>query len=185
MENVEQKPLDLSKLKQHLKSNEKYIDGLKKGFFESGRYLVSNSGILITSVVDVKKSKGKKFVVLDSGINVLGIKQFCYRLYNPFIFSITAEGEAEKQIFVGPTCTTIDNVHEGVEIASMKSGDLVGILECGAYLLSYSPINFCGHPIPAEIMIGIDGSITKIRNRGKIQSACGSGFVFEKILGKD
>lgn len=185
VENTTQVPLDLSELQQNLKNNEKYISKLKKGFFESGRYLVSNSGILVTSVVDVKKSKGKKFVVLDSGINSLGIKQFCYRLYNPFLISITANREAEKQIFVGPTCTTIDNVHEETEISRMEIGDLIGILECGAYLLSYSPINFCGHPISEEIMIGTDGTQMIIRKRGDIQTACGNGFVFDEILGKD
>jgi diaminopimelate decarboxylase len=40
--------------------------------FESGRYLVGSAGTLLCTVRDVKESKGRTFVMLDSGIHHLG-----------------------------------------------------------------------------------------------------------------
>ncbi|WP_369199466.1 hypothetical protein [Streptomyces sp. PU-14G] len=40
--------------------------------FEPGRYLAADCGSLLTTVLDVKHSRGTTYVVLDAGVNVLG-----------------------------------------------------------------------------------------------------------------
>ena len=63
-------PPDLAGLRQG-------IEGVRGGgrqalWFESGRHLVAGSGTLISTVMDVKRSRSKHFVVLDTGIHHLG-----------------------------------------------------------------------------------------------------------------
>ncbi|MBD5549109.1 MAG: hypothetical protein HDQ97_17270 [Lachnospiraceae bacterium] len=122
-------------------------------FYESGRYLTNNAGIVLTTVRDVKKSRNEKYVILDAGINMMGIRQYCYRLYQPFLYSFYTNRDKESQIFVGPTCTTIDNVHEAFDFDKLEIDDVIAITEAGSYLLSYSPLFFCGQEIPREVLV--------------------------------
>lgn len=156
IESENQKPLNMKVLKELL---EKDLEKCNKiSFFESGRFLITSGGNLLCSVIDVKYSKGKKFVILDAGINTLGVRQLCYRLFDTFIESNNCE-DKEQQIIVGPTCTTIDNVHQEFLFDKLNVGDIVNIPYAGSYLLTYSPIFFCNQVIPKEIMIYNDGSL--------------------------
>lgn len=153
IENENQNELNMDELKQMLDADSFKTYAYKTSFFESGRYLTNSAGIVLTTVRDVKKSKNQKYVILDAGINILGIRQYCYRLYQPFLHSFYSDREKEKQIFVGPTCTTIDNVHEAVDFDKLEIGDVIAITEAGSYLLSYSPLFFCGQEIPREVLV--------------------------------
>jgi len=177
--------LDLVRLHEDLTSvfaeelPELFQEGLERVFFESGRFLIATAAMFITRVVDVKRSRGKRFIIVDGGINNLGIKQYPYRTFEPFISVVGSERTAEDEmaIVVGPTCTPIDMVHCGIRLPRLQVGDLLAIHNCGAYHLSYSPINFCGHPTPAEVLIEEDSTLTLIRERGNLENACGSGFI--------
>lgn len=176
IESASQQPIDLLKLKEKFEKLNCEFQKYNMVFFESGRFLTSNSAVLVSRVVDVKDSYGKRFAILDSGINNLGIKQFNYRAYEPFIESITSALPEMEQILVGPTCTTIDNVHQSIVINELQVNDYISILDCGAYLLSYSPIHFCGHQTPAEVLIDVNENIHVIRNRESLEFSCGHGF---------
>lgn len=184
VESEDQHELDMNDLKIKLTQVDQHLDALdiKKAFFESGRYLTSSCGILVSTVVDTKMSRSKKFVILDSGINNTGIKQYCYRTYEPFLLVVgNKTNKIEHQILVGPTCTTIDRVHRGINLPSINIGDNVIFLESGAYLMSYSPIHFCGHPTPAEIMICKDGQVILTRERTDIKNACGFQYTYPTL----
>ena len=157
VENEHQHQLNLKELKKLVEL--KLIPQYVTSFFESGRYIVNSAGTLVTSVVDIKTSRGKKIVILDTGINHLGVRQYCYRLYDTFINCNYNDREECYQIFVGPTCTTIDNVHSEIKFRNLKIGDIIQIPYAGAYLLSYSPLFFCGRSIPKEVMIYKNGDM--------------------------
>lgn len=184
-EDSSQPPLDLKKLYNGLsvmfaeELPNLMQDGLQRIFFESGRFLTATSGIFVTRVMDIKKSRGTRFLIVDGGINNLGIKQLPYRTFEP---NVTFCGESKNQkqefsVIVGPTCTPIDIVHSGIKLPEVNVGDLLIIRNCGAYSISYSPINFCGHPNPAEVLVIEDGSYFLIRKRGSLKSACGIGYI--------
>jgi len=46
----------------------------------------------------------------------------------------------------------------------LEAGDLIAVLQSGAYGLSASPVNFLGHPAPAEVLVD-DGHVSVIRTR--------------------
>jgi diaminopimelate decarboxylase len=128
-------------------------------WFESGRYIAASSGTLITTVLDVKESKGgKKYVVLDSGINHLGGMSGLGRIPRPFV-SIQQISEDEKlrmsshESFdvVGPLCSPLDSLARNLKAAQLAVGDVIAIPNVGAYGLTASLIGFLSHPPPKEI----------------------------------
>lgn len=176
-------PLDIDELKSSLgglfcesclfQSHEK-----PQAIFESGRYLVGKAGLLVAKVLDVKTSQGKRYAVLDAGLNVIGVRQMSYRDAPPLVEVLRgcAKDELSEVCLVGPSCTPIDVVHPAIMAPSLEEGDLVVMPHFGAYTLSYSAINFCGRPIPAEILVRENGHVELVRHRGRLENACGVGY---------
>lgn len=184
-EDPEQRPLDLSVLKNSLASLFSELmpplksHGLERILFESGRYLVSTAGILVARVLDVKRSGGRRFAILDTGINNLGIRQLLYRTFEPAIEILgrPMNSSAEATVLVGPTCTPIDIVMKDCKVEGLSEGDLVIIRDFGAYTISYSALHFCGHPWPAEVLTTQKGGCILLRRRGSAEEACGFGYI--------
>jgi diaminopimelate decarboxylase len=184
-EDESQHELDLKQLRNGLTSvfEECVIPltglGLRKTVFESGRYLVSRSGIFITRIMDIKRSRGTLFAILDGGVNNLGIRQLLYRTFEPKIDVLRQRSNEEHEMvtLIGPTCTPIDIVHKGCELPELQAGDLIVIRDFGAYTTSYSAIHFCGHPWPAEVILASDGTSHLLRRRGLLDESCGMGYL--------
>ncbi len=122
-------------------------------WFESGRYLASSSGSLVCRVMDIKDSKDRRFVILDSGINHLGGMAGLGRIPR---FSIDIEPEVvraseEKVDVVGQLCTPLDCLGRNLQTPSLQPGDLVEIPNVGAYGLTASVVGFLSRPVPLEI----------------------------------
>lgn len=132
--------------------SEKAFENVKKYFFESGRYISARTAVLITKVLDIKESKGEKFVITDMGINSLGVKQYEYRIYSPVVKEMVKREPMEYYTIVGRTCTPIDQTHPKVRLHRVCIGDLLYISDCGAYSVSFSPNNFCGLRRVSEIV---------------------------------
>jgi len=123
-------------------------------WFESGRYMCAASGTLLATVVDVKESKGRKFVVLDTGINHLGGMSGLGRIARQSISLIALARDAtdsETVDVVGPLCSPLDSLARGISAPPLRPGDPVAIPNVGAYGLTASLIGFLGHPPPAEV----------------------------------
>lgn len=141
-------------------------EGMPAVSFESGRYLVGDCGALLCRVLDVKQSKGRTFVVLDSGINHLGGMAGLRRL-PPIVPAIEPvegrENEAVKVSVVGPLCTPLDSLLRETALPSMAPGDVVVVPNVGAYGLTASLMGFLGHPSPVEIVCDGDAIVDASR----------------------
>jgi len=123
-------------------------------WFESGRYLCAASGTLLATVVDVKESKGKTFVVLDTGINHLGGMSGLGRIARSTISLLGMGGGAgttQTVDVVGPLCSPLDSLGRGIAVPTLRPGDAVAIPNVGAYGLTASLIGFLGHRPPTEV----------------------------------
>ena len=123
--------------------------------FESGRYLVGDSGSLLCRIVEVKTSKGKTFVVLDTGVHHLGGMSGLRRLMPlvPTLEPVPERSGPERLCaVVGPLCTPLDVLAPATRLADPRSGQLAAIPNVGAYGLTASLLGFLGHPAPAEVV---------------------------------
>jgi diaminopimelate decarboxylase len=62
---------------------------------------------------------------------------------------------AEREIatVVGPLCTPLDLLADRMELAKAEVGDLIVVLQSGAYGFTASPHGFLSHPPPTELLI--------------------------------
>ena len=125
---------------------------------ELGRYLVGEAGYYVTTVVDIKNSRGEKFVVVDGGLhhhlaNSGNFGQTLRRNYPVFVANKLNRAVVEEVTIVGPLCTPLDIVASKLAVPEVSVGDRIVILQSGAYGLSASPMRFLGHEEPAELLV--------------------------------
>lgn len=123
-----------------------------KIIMEPGRFIAGNSGILVTRVTYIKKTKIKNFVIVDSGMNDL-IRPCLYHAYHE-IASVTKD--EKKPIVhcdvVGPICESSDFLAKDVGLRSPQAGDLLVCMSAGAYGFSMSS-NYNSRPRACEVMV--------------------------------
>ncbi len=129
--------------------------GMPQVVSESGRYLVGDCGELISSVTNIKESRGRRFVILDAGINTLGGMSGLGRLM-PLAVKVDmphAAGDTEATTLVGPLCTPGDILARNLELPGLKTGDLITVPNVGAYGTTASLLLFLSRPAPREVIV--------------------------------
>jgi diaminopimelate decarboxylase len=132
--------------------------------------LVGEAGIYVTRITDIKVSRGKKFLVVDGGMNHHlaasgNLGQVIKRNFPIAILDKMGEPPREKVDIVGPLCTPLDVLARDIELPAAEIGDIVGVFQSGAYARSASPLGFLSHPSPAEVLLS-NGEAKLIRRRG-------------------
>ncbi|MFJ2867676.1 type III PLP-dependent enzyme [Kitasatospora sp. NPDC087314] len=153
--------------------------------FETGRHVTAAAGTLLTTVVDVKRSGDRTFVVLDAGVNVLGGMSGLGRLMAPRTVPVPvlpaagAESAAPgvsgpdaastvRASLVGPLCTPLDVLNPAVELTDPQPGQLLAVPNTGAYGLTASLVGFLSRPTAVEITV--DGPTLVAARQLKIQT---------------
>ncbi len=131
------------------------FNGQAELWFESGRHLVASSGTLVARVMDVKQSRTKCYIVLDTGIHHLGGMSGLGRLPRGGMtfYNLTrgVTGDAMTCDVVGPLCSPLDSLARGILLHETRPDDLIAIPNVGAYGLTASLIGFLSHSAPVEI----------------------------------
>ncbi|MDX2189749.1 MAG: diaminopimelate decarboxylase [Bacteroidota bacterium] len=133
-------------------------------WFEPGKYLVSDSGILFVHSNVLKKAHNTTFVGVDSGFNHL-IRPMMYDSYHHIINVSNPEGEKGDFSVVGNICET-DTFAWQRELSQVSEGDILAIMNAGAYGFSMSS-NYNSRPRPAEVMV-YNGEAHLIRKRESV-----------------
>jgi diaminopimelate decarboxylase len=112
------------------------------------------------------------FVVLDGGMNHHlaasgNLGQVIKRDY-PILNATRAAAPEQECTIVGPLCTPLDTLARKARISRPEEGDLIAILQSGAYALSASPVGFLSHPLPAEVLVDA-GNARAISSRGTFE----------------
>jgi len=137
-----------------------------KIIFEPGRSIIGNTGVLISKIIYIKKTKNRDFIILDSAMNDL-MRPALYGS-NHQIIPVIKKGSSSKKIyeFVGPICESTDKFLTSKNFQKLKEKDLVIICDVGAYGMSLSS-NYNVRPKPIEILIK-DSKINIIKKRQKL-----------------
>ncbi len=122
---------------------------------ELGRYLVGESGIYVCRVIDRKVSRGQVFLVTDGGLHHHlaasgNFGQVIRKNYPVVVGNRVCGGPRETVSVVGPLCTPLDLLADRMEMSRADIGDLIVVLQSGAYGLTASPLGFLSHPEPLE-----------------------------------
>ncbi len=139
---------------------------------EPGRYLVCDASILLTTVNTVKVTPTKKFVGVDAGFNTL-VRPTLYGSYHPLLVA-NKLGAADKETYdvVGPICESGDSLAKDRMLPVIEEGDLLAILNTGAYGFSMSS-QYNARPRAAEVLIRQNKSFL-IREREQLNNLTGN-----------
>lgn len=133
---------------------------------EPGRSIVAPAGVLLTEVVYKKSNDGKRFLVVDAAMNDL-IRPALYNAYHAIVpVMLNDSAKSETVDVVGPICETGDFFARERELPTVDEGDLLAILDTGAYGMVQAS-NYNTRPRPAEILV-TGKSAKVIRRREKV-----------------
>jgi len=140
----------------------------KRLILELGRYLVGESGLFVARIVSKKVSRGRTYLILDSGTNHWADTCSLRQTGRNFPVFVLGRGGDEYQFvdIVGPLCTPHDVIAQGVELPGLTPGDFIVIPNSGAYTFAGSRPFFSSHPTPAEVLVDGDRAYL-VRRRGR------------------
>jgi diaminopimelate decarboxylase len=122
---------------------------------EPGRFLVGSAGAYVSRVVDRKTVDDREVVILDGGIHhvlrpaLVGQEHRVRRLGG----ASDRTTRSAPVTVAGPLCSGLDVLATEVMLAAPEPGDLVAVLDVGAYGFTESMPFFLSHPIPAEVAV--------------------------------
>lgn len=130
----------------------------KELLFELGRYIVSESGYYCSEIIDIKKSKNKKHIILAGGVNHLkrpSISEefqpiYILKKHTKIIYNTQEKVSNEFVDVGGPLCFHEDMIYPNVKIEEANIGDILITTQAGAYGYSGSPLELLSHKKPPE-----------------------------------
>ncbi|MDR5786284.1 MULTISPECIES: diaminopimelate decarboxylase [unclassified Caballeronia] len=153
---------------------EKRGHGQREVYFEPGRSLVGNAGVLLTRVEFLKPGEEKNFAIVDAAMNDLA-RPAMYEAFHRIVPVVKRDEKAHTYDVVGPVCESGDWLGRDREL-SIAPGDLLAICSAGAYGFVMSS-NYNTRPRAAEIMV--DGERARlVREREEVKQL----FAGESIL---
>jgi diaminopimelate decarboxylase len=153
----EEEPLDLAALGQHLTELAATWAGEPltrptRVLLEPGRFLVGPTGAYLARVVDRKTVDGTAVVILDGGIHHLVRPALVRQEHRIRSFRRVDSPEMVSPVTIaGPLCSGLDVFGRDRQMAPPAVGDLVAVLDAGAYGYTESMPFFLSHPTPAEV----------------------------------
>ncbi len=151
-----------AKVAEYTAAIEKALTGFEgRLLLEPGRFLVAQAGALVARVLQVKRSGKKTFVITDAAMNDL-IRPALYQAHHEIVPVRPRAGRPRTVDVVGPVCETGDFFARDRKLAPVEPGDLVALLDAGAYGMAQSS-NYNTRPRAAEVLV--EGSKARLIRR--------------------
>ncbi len=139
-----------------------------KVFFEPGRFLTANGGVLIAQVLYTKKNHDKNFIITDGAMNDL-LRPSIYGAYHHIQpLTLTKDKKDITADVVGPVCESGDFLAKNVQITECKRGEFIAVLSAGAYGMVMSS-NYNMRRRPAEVLVS-GNNFKVVRRRESFES---------------
>jgi diaminopimelate decarboxylase len=141
-----------AKVREYAAAIESALGGFEgRLLLEPGRFLVAQAGALLARVLYVKRNGRKIFVITDAAMNDL-IRPALYQAYHEIVPVRVREGKPRIVDVVGPICESGDFFAHDRKLPPVEPGDLVAILDAGAYGMAQSS-NYNTRPRAAEVLV--------------------------------
>jgi len=138
---------------------------------EPGRYVVAESGLILTKVLSSKINPGnppRKFLGTNTGFNVLA-RPMMYDSYHEILNTNNINSTTTEKVDIcGNICESGDLLARDRDFAPTKEGDILAILDAGAYGFTMTS-NYNCRLRPAEVLIQEDGEARLIRKRDALE----------------
>ena len=120
---------------------------------EPGRLISGNAGLLVSSVIYVKRGEGRDFLILDAAMNDL-IRPAMYGAHHDIVPVAEPAPGVERQPFdvVGPVCETGDTFARARLLPTLGEGDLVAFRSAGAYGAAMAS-EYNARPLVPEVLV--------------------------------
>ena len=129
----------------------------RRYYVELGRYLTAPAGIYVCEVQYIKSSEKAEHVILNGGMHhhaaAAGVGNVLKRSFPIVAAEKLRDPHSHDYICGGNLCTPADEFGKNLQLPSLKPGDLLAVLQSGAYGLTFSNTQFLSHPTPAEILV--------------------------------
>jgi diaminopimelate decarboxylase len=141
-----------AKVAEYAVALEKGLDGFDgQLLIEPGRFITAQAGALVARVLYVKRNGNKTFVITDAAMNDL-IRPALYQAYHEIVPVRPRAGKPRIVDVVGPVCESGDFFARDRKLAPVSPGDLVALLDAGAYGMAQSS-NYNSRMRPAEVLV--------------------------------
>ena len=138
-----------------------------KLLLEPGRFIVAQAGALVSRVLQVKRNRKKVFIITDAAMNDL-IRPALYQAHHEIVPVRPRAGRVRPVDVVGPVCETGDFFARDRMLRPVEPGDLVALLDAGAYGMAQSS-NYNSRPRAAEVLVeGAKAHLIRRREKMKI-----------------
>lgn len=155
-----------AKVQEYAQALEQALEGFQgRLLLEPGRFLVAQAGALVARVLRVKRNGKKTFVITDAAMNDL-IRPALYQAHHEIVPVRKRAGKSRIVDIVGPVCESGDFFARDRALAPVQPGDLVALLDAGAYGMAQSS-NYNTRLRPAEVLVE-RGKARLIRRRETI-----------------
>ncbi len=151
-----------------LREELEYRGGTLSFLFEPGRYVMAQSGVLLTTVTSVKDQGPRTYLGCDTGFNHL-VRPVLYDAWHE-VLNVSRMNERVDSVYTlaGNICESGDLLAENRELPATHEGDVLALADAGAYgMVMASEYN--RRRLPAEVMVCNDDTTKLIRKRDSIQ----------------
>jgi diaminopimelate decarboxylase len=139
--------------------------GHRDVYFEPGRSLVGNAGVLLTRLEFLKPGEEKNFAIVDAAMTDLA-RPAMYDAYHAIEPVVRRDVPAHVYDVVGPVCESGDWLGRE-RLLAVEPGDLLAIRSAGAYGFVMSS-NYNTRPRAAEVMVdGTQAYVVRAREEGQ------------------
>jgi diaminopimelate decarboxylase len=139
------------------------FSGIQATFIvEPGRSIIGTAGILVTRIITVKRSGGKNYCIVDTGMNDF-IRPVLYNADHRIEPLLKSTGRKLRYDIVGPVCESSDFLGKDVKLPEIKKNDYLALFTAGAYGSSMGS-NYNSRLRPREIAVA-NKNVMVIRER--------------------
>lgn len=160
---------DLSEFGELLKK----VSGYGSITIELGRFLTAECGVFITRIMDIKKSDGMGYMIVDGGIHQINYYGQLMGMKKPYMKLLKLSGEQgdasiTKWTICGSLCTANDVLVRGATQEGYAVGDVLVFEKCGAYSVTEGMALFLSRELPCVILVRKNGSVETLRDKMEI-----------------